>query len=103
MILDGAQKLARACGYAWFVKAEDPQACIEHAIAEFRGTYPFVSACRAALDDWRDGPQRGYAVRLDIRWPQHQTLRSGPARASAEQAIADGFEAAARYLEQAHA
>jgi hypothetical protein len=85
------------------VKADTQQAEIEHRIAELRAAYPRIGACHASLEDWREGATRRYALQLDIRWPQHQSLIAGPARGSAEQAIEDAFRAAARGLEQAHA
>lgn len=85
------------------MKADTWQADIEHRIAELRAAYPRIGACHASLEDWRDGAARRYALQLDIRWPQHQSLIAGPARRSVEQAIEDAFRAAACGLEETHA
>ena len=85
------------------MKADTLQTEIAHRIAELRAAHPRVGACHATLDEWHEdtGPQ--HALRLDIRWPQHQSLLSGPARASVRAAVQAAFELAARTLEQAHA
>jgi hypothetical protein len=78
------------------------QARIEHGIAELRAAYPRITQCRAALDCWREGAAERHSLRLDIRWPQHQSLVSGPGRDSAEAAVQAAFDTAARSL-TAHA
>jgi hypothetical protein len=78
--------------------SDNLQARIQHGIAELRGLHARITACRAALEDWHEGAEPRYSLRLEIRWPQHQSLIAGPARASAEQAVEAGFDAAARSL-----
>jgi hypothetical protein len=80
------------------MEAESLRARIEHSIAELRARHPRIAACRAALEDWREGDEHRYALRLDIRWPQHQSLVAGPARRSAEQAVQAGFDKALKEL-----
>jgi hypothetical protein len=84
------------------MKHDGLQARIEHGIAELRAAYPRITDCRAALDRWREGAAERHALRLDIRWPQHQSLVSGPACDSAEAAVQAAFDKAARSL-TAHA
>jgi hypothetical protein len=85
------------------MKPDTMQADIEHGIAELRGRYPRIAVCHATLDEWHEDVGPRHALRLDIRWPQHQSLLSGPARASARAAVQAGFEAAAHTLEETHA
>ena len=85
------------------MKSDGLQAGIEHRIAELRAAYPRISACHATLEDWHEGAEPRYSLGLDIRWPQHQSLIAGPACASAGQAVAAGFDKAARTLGQSHA
>ena len=80
------------------MKNDGLQAGIEQRIAELRAAHPRVTACHASLDAWREGAATRHSLRLEIRWPQHQSLVSGPARDSAEQAVEAGFAAAARSL-----
>jgi hypothetical protein len=80
------------------MKHDSLQADIEHRIAELRAAYPRISACHAVLESWPQAAGPRYALRLEIRWPQHQSLVSGPARDSAEEAVRAGFDAAARSL-----
>lgn len=79
------------------------QAPIRHDIAELRGNHPRITACHATLEDWYEGMQARHSLRLDIRWPQHQSLISGPARDSAEEAVHAAFDLATGSLAQAHA
>ena len=74
------------------------QARVEHGIAELRAAYPRIGECRAALDHWSDGGRARHALRLDLRWPQHQSLVSGPACDSPEAALQAGFDAARQLL-----
>lgn len=85
------------------MKNDTLQASIEHRIAELRAAHPQIAICHATLDEWHEdaGPQ--HALRLDVRWPQHQSLVSGPARPSARAAVEAAFELAARTLERTHA
>jgi hypothetical protein len=61
------------------MKSDSFQAELEHEIGELRGAFPRVTAVRAELDEVREYDSRRFAVRLDIRWPEHQALLSGPA------------------------
>lgn len=70
------------------------QARIQHEVADLRTLYPQIEACRATLDEWQEGEETRHALRLDIRWPQHQTLISGAAKDSASAALRAAFEAA---------
>jgi hypothetical protein len=80
------------------MKSDSLQAGIEHRIADLRAAYPRISACHAMLEDWQEGPEPRWSLRIDVRWPQHQCLISGPARPSAEQAVQAAFDAAVRSL-----
>lgn len=76
------------------------QGRIEHEIAELRGAYPRVESCHSALVQWKDDEQARYSLGLDIRWPQHQVLVSGPAQASADAAVEAAFRLARERLER---
>jgi hypothetical protein len=80
------------------MKHDSLQAGIEHRIAELRAAYPRISACQASLEDWHEGAEPRWSLRIEVRWPQHQCLISGPARPSAEQAVQAAFDAAVRSL-----
>lgn len=77
------------------------QARIEHESAELRALYPHVRHCHAALLGWREPAGTRYALRLDIRWPDHQTLLSGEAQDEPGAAITAGFRAAIERLREA--
>jgi hypothetical protein len=79
------------------------QARIQHGIAELRGAYPRITLCHAALQSWREGAQARHSLWLDIRWPQHQSIISGPACDGADEALRAGFEKARCELERADA
>lgn len=81
------------------MEADSLRARIQHAIADLRAAYPRISACHATLDEWHEGSASRHALRLDIRWPQHQSLISGPARDSADEAVRAAFDAATRLLD----
>lgn len=81
----------------------DLQARIEHEAAELRGAYPRLTACHSALRNWFEGGEPRYSLWLDLRGVQHQSIVSGPACGSAEQAVAAGFAKARQILESAHA
>jgi len=49
---------------------------------------------------WKDGEQDRYSLGLDIRGPQHQTLLSGPAQATAEAAVEAAFRLAREQLQR---
>lgn len=76
------------------------QGRIEHEIAELRGAYSRVESCHSALVQWKDDEQARYSLGLDIRWPQHQVLVSGPAQASADAAVEAAFRLARERLER---
>jgi hypothetical protein len=80
------------------MKKETLQADIEHRIAELCAAYPRISQCSARMEDWREAGKLCYALRLDIRWPQHQSLVSGPACASTEEAVEAAFAKATNSL-----
>ena len=80
------------------MKDDSLQARIQHGIADLRAAHPRITACHAALDRWREGAAARHSLRLDIRWPQHQSLVSGPARDSPEEAVQAAFEMAVRSL-----
>jgi hypothetical protein len=84
------------------MKKDSLQADIEHRVAELRSAHPRISHCFTLMEHWREGGKPWYALRLDIRWPQHQSLVSGPACASAEEAVEAAFAKATDSL-TAHA
>jgi hypothetical protein len=77
---------------------DDLHARIQHEIAELRAAYPRIDACHATLDEWHEGSVVRHALQLDIRWPQHQSLISGPARDNAHAALRAAFDLAGRQL-----
>jgi hypothetical protein len=85
------------------VKSDTLRGGIEHRIAELRAAHPEIGVCHATLDEWHEDAGPRYSLRVDLRRPQHQSLVSGPACASPEEAVQAGFELAARTLERAHA
>ena len=74
---------------------------IAHESAELRTAYPQVTDCRTALVQWAEGGKKRYSLKLDIRWPQHQTLISGEAMDDAGAAIAAAFARARQRVEEA--
>ncbi|HEX6265421.1 MAG TPA: hypothetical protein VFZ81_00830 [Burkholderiales bacterium] len=70
------------------------QALVEHQTAELRALFPQITDCHTALVQWKEGDATRYSLHLDIRWPQHQSLVSGPARDRAEAAIEAGVRIA---------
>jgi hypothetical protein len=80
---------------------EAVQARISRETAELQVQFPQVTGCQAALVQWKDGAAARYALHLDIRWPQHQTLMSGGPHDSAETAIVAAFQAARARLRDA--
>jgi hypothetical protein len=75
------------------------QARIQHEVADLRALYPHIEVCRATLDQWKEREETRYALQLDIRWPQHQTLISGTASDHADTAVRASFDAARRSLQ----
>lgn len=80
------------------MESDSLQARIQHESAELMALHPQISVCRATLDKWKEATEERYSLRLDIRWPQHQSLISGPARSSAYEALRAAFDAAAQQL-----
>jgi hypothetical protein len=80
------------------MKSDGLHAELGHRIAELRARYPRVQHCEARIEQWQEDGEPRHAVRLDIRWPQHQHLVSGPARANAAQALQAAFEKATGQL-----
>jgi hypothetical protein len=85
------------------MKSDTLQAGIEHRIAELRAAHPEIGVCHFTLDEWHEDAGPRYALRLDLRRPQHQSLISGPACDSAERAVQAAFDLAARSLGTSHA
>ena len=80
------------------MKNEGLHAELGHRIVELRARHPRVHGCDALIEAWREDGEPRHAVRLDIRWPQHQSLIAGPARASAAQAVRAAFDRAMEEL-----
>jgi hypothetical protein len=85
------------------MESDSPQARIEHGIAELRGAYPRITTCLSALHNWHEDDGERHSLWLDIRWPQHQSIVSGPARGTVEAAVQAALDEAVRVLEQSHA
>jgi len=81
----------------------DAQARIEHEIAELRGAYPRITTCHSALRTWYEDGAPRHSLWLELRWPQHQSIVSGTACASVEEALQAGFDKARAELGAAHA
>jgi len=79
---------------------ESLQAQIHHEVAEFQARFPQISACRTTLEEWKEEGASRYSLRLDIRWPQHQTLVSGEAKDDPLGAVRAALESARRQLQQ---
>ena len=77
------------------------QARIEHQGAELRALFPHIRHCHTALVRWTDPDGPHYSLRLDLRWPDHQTLVSGEAKDSADAAIAAAFATARQRVQEA--
>ena len=69
---------------------------IAHESAELRACYPHITDCRTALVQWNEAGKKRYSLKLDLRWPEHQTLVSGAAMDDAAAAIAAAFADARR-------
>ncbi len=74
---------------------------IEHESAELRARYPHITDCRTALVQWNDAGKKRYSLKLDIRWPEHQTLLSGEAMDDADAAITAAFARARQRVQEA--
>lgn len=84
------------------MELDTPQALVQHHVAELRGAYPRITDCHFALLRGGDGQPR-CSLWLDIRWPQHQSIVSGPTRGSEIEAVRAGFDKARHALEECHA
>ena len=82
------------------MKIDSIQSRVENEHAELRALFPHIEHCHTALMRWSDAEGPHHSLGLDIRWPQHQTLVSGPARDSAEAAVEAGFELARQRLRE---
>jgi hypothetical protein len=78
------------------------QARIEHETAELRACFAHITDCRSLLIRWDVAGEKRYSLRLDIRWPQHQTLMSSEPYDSAPAAIEAAFHAARELMRQAN-
>ena len=85
------------------MESNTPRAHIEHGIAELRGAHPGITTCLSTLHNWQEDADERHSLWLDIRWPQHQSIVSGPARGTVDAAVRAALEQAARVLEQSHA
>ena len=83
------------------MNVESLQARIEHEGGELRALYPHIKTCDTALVRWTDAAGPHYSLRIDVRWPNHQTLVCGEARDSAEAAIDAGFRKARERVHEA--
>lgn len=73
---------------------------IERESALLRVQFPQVRECIPALVQWKEGDAERWSLSLDIRWPQHQSLVSGPAQPTFEAAVAAAFRLARERLER---
>lgn len=74
---------------------------IEHESAELRARYPHITDCRTVLVQWDEAGKKRYSLKLDVRWPQHQTLLSGEAKDDAGAAISAAFATARQRVQEA--
>jgi hypothetical protein len=74
---------------------------IEHEAAELRGQYPHVKDCHSAMVQWDQDGEKRYALHLDIRWLEHQSLVSGEAKESAMAAVGAAFHLARERVREA--
>jgi hypothetical protein len=79
--------------------AQSAHARMAHVAAELRVLFPRITDCHTALVQWREDELTRWSLHLDIRWPQHQTLLSGPSCDSAEAAIEAAFRKAKEGLD----
>jgi hypothetical protein len=77
---------------------ETLEARIHLELVELQARFPQISACRSTLDEWQEGGDSRYALRLDLRRPQNQTLVSGAAKDNPLGALRAALEAAERRL-----
>ena len=81
------------------MRSDSLQALIEHGIADLRAAYPRITSCQFALQGSRDGERVRHSLWLDIRWPEHQSIVSGPACASEHEAVQASLDKARLVLE----
>lgn len=74
---------------------------VEHESAELRARFPHITECRSALVQWNEAGKKIYSLKLDLRWPQHQTLLAGDATEDAGAAIATAFAHARQRVQEA--
>ena len=74
---------------------------IEHESTELRARYPHVTDCQSMLVQWNEAGKKRYSLKLDIRWPQHQTLLNGEAMDDAGAAISSAFARARQRMHEA--
>ena len=74
---------------------------IEHESAELRARYPHIAECRSALVQWNEAGKKRYSLKLDLRWPHHQTLLAGDAVDDAGAAISAAFACARQRVQEA--
>jgi hypothetical protein len=101
--LTGIKRARRPAANLGVMELDTPQALVQHHIAELRGAYPRVTDCHFALLKGGDAAQPRHSLWLDIRWPQHQSIVSGPTCGSQLEAVRAGFQKARRILEDCHA
>lgn len=78
--------------------ADSIHARVEQRIGELRARFPQITACHSALVRWSEGGAARHSLHLDVRWPQHQEIVSGPAAPTAEAAIEAGLSLAAERI-----
>lgn len=83
------------------MESDSLHARIEHESAELRAKYPHVTSCHTAMMQWNEAGAKRYSLRLDIRWPQHQTLISGEAKDNPAAAISAAFHSARERIHEA--
>ena len=74
---------------------------IEHESAELRARFPHISECHTALVQWNEAGKKRYSLKLDLRWPQHQTLLNGEAMDEVGAAISAAFARARQRVQEA--
>jgi hypothetical protein len=74
---------------------------IEHESAELRARYPQITTCNSALVQWNEAGKKRYSLKLDLRWPQHQTLLNGDAMDDVGAAISAAFARARQRVQEA--
>ena len=74
---------------------------IEHESAELRARFPHISVCHTALVQWNEAGKKRYSLKLDLRWPQHQTLLNGDAMDEVGAAISAAFARARQRVQEA--